>query len=149
MKTCKDCKFISKVGEVFNEKEKTYIKKAEHDCDFNDCALTNFKKCKNFKQRTTGENDVFDWENLLVGLIVGLIGGLIGGLTSGSILGLIFGLIFGLFTGLIFGLIFGLINGLIVGFTDKKQIYKDSNIKEDERWLNNSCQEIKELEYGV
>ena len=120
MKTCKDCKFI-KINERFDVETNNSIDRFY--CKWHDHHLKVFNPCEEFEQRTTGENDVFDWENLLVGLIVGLIGGLIGGLTSGSILGLIFGLIFGLFTGLFTGLFFC--------FMGKKKIYKDSNIDEE------------------
>jgi len=132
MKTCKDCKFI-KINERFDVETNNSIDRFY--CKWHDHHLKVFNPCEEFEQRTTGENDVFDWDHLIYGLTFGLIVGLI----VGSILGLIFGfildsivgLIDGLIVGLIAGLIFGLIAGLIFGFTDKKQIYKDSNSEEE------------------
>jgi len=122
-KTCKDCKFISKKKKFDVETNKSIDR---FYCKWHDHHLKVFNPCEDFEQRKIVEKEVFNWGNLLVGLIIGLIGGLIDGL----IVGLIGGLIDGLIVGSSFLIIF-LFAGIIVGFTDKKKIYKDSNIDEE------------------
>jgi len=108
-KTCKDCEFISK-KKKFDVETNKHIDVGFY-CGENEQHLKVFNPCEDFKQRKIVDKKVFNWMILIGGLI----------------LGLIFGLIFGS----ILGLIFGLIVGSIFGFTDKKKIYKDSNIDEE------------------
>ena len=122
MKTCKDCKFISKEKGVDINTNK-YIEEG-FCCNKRFFTLKVFDTCDKFEQRKIVDKEVFNWDPLCFAFLVGIGVGLI---SFGLILGLIFGLIFGLFT----GLIFGLIAGLIFGFTDKKKIYKNSNIDEE------------------
>ena len=130
-KTCKDCKFISKKKKFDVETNKSIDR---FYCKWHDHHLKVFNPCEDFEQRKIVEKEVFDWDTLCFAFLVGIGVGLISlsffmilGLARGQLTG---GIEVGLIVGLLF-LITCLGMGLIFGFTDKKKIYKDSNIDEE------------------